>query len=186
MPKEVESVSRKKHHIRILVPQSKEEAAALLEQVGNAQDDLDDIQRDFADEVAGLKAEVEREMDPRKLFISEASRALLAFAEANRLELTGNGKRKTILLSTGKLSWRTTPASIKFTKKKKDVLAMLQKLGLWRFIRRVETPDKEAMLREPEVAETLDCVRISQSEYFVLEPEGRKEVKTRLYTRRKR
>jgi phage host-nuclease inhibitor protein Gam len=51
------------------------------------------------------------------------------------------------------------------------LIARLKSLGLARFVRTREEPDKEAMLAEPDVARAVPGVRIaSAGEDFVIEP----------------
>ncbi len=180
------SARKRKPFGRILAPQNESEAARLLGQIKAAQESVEDLRRDSADEMAEIKTRTESETAPHRAFISEASRALLAFAEENRRELTGNGKRRTIHLPTGRLGWRTTPPSIRFAKDTGAMLASLMRLGLGRFIRTIQEPDREAMLQEPEIAQTVAGVSISQTETFVVKPEGGSEVVIRLHKRRKR
>ena len=94
---------------------------------------------------------------------------LYEYAKANRKALTNDGETKTIILPTGSFSWRMTPKSVDI-KKPKEIIALLKALKLERFIRTKEEPDKEAMLKEEEVAAAVEGVSISQRENFTIKP----------------
>ncbi|MBI4120347.1 MAG: host-nuclease inhibitor Gam family protein [Parcubacteria group bacterium] len=51
------------------------------------------------------------------------------------------------------------------------VLKVLQTLGLSRFIRTIEEPNKQAMLEEAEIAKTVKGVKIEQHEEFIVKPD---------------
>ena len=70
------------------------------------------------------------------------------WCEANRDELTNNGKTKTANLVTGEVQWRNRPPSVSI-RGADSVLETLLRLGLERFIRRKEEINKEAILNEP-------------------------------------
>jgi len=72
-------------------------------------------------------------------------------------------------LPTGFFGWRSTPPAVSL-KNIKAVLKKLKELGLKRFIRIKEEPDKEAMLKEPEVAKSVKGVSITQYEEFFIKP----------------
>ncbi|MBU2575638.1 host-nuclease inhibitor Gam family protein, partial [Patescibacteria group bacterium] len=106
---------------------------------------------------------------PRQEKVSELLEGLFAFAEAHRDELTEGGKRKTVEVPTGIFGWRTTPPAVSL-RDIKSILASLVSLGLERFIRTKEEVDKEAMLKEPEVAKKVKGVSIDQREEFIAKP----------------
>lgn len=166
-----------------MIVEDEVEASELLTQIREVQEKIEDSKRRLAEEISELKMCFDMEIGPLHDFVKEATEALLDFAEKNRAELTEGGKRKTIALSTGTISWRKTPPSVHIRNVEK-ILESLRLLGLSRFIRTVEVPDKEAMLKEPEVAKTISGVTITQSEVFVVKPEGGKEVTIRLSKRR--
>ena len=68
--------------------------------------------------------------------------------EANRAELTNNGKSKSANLVTGEVQWRNRPPSVGI-RGTDSVIETLLRLGLERFIRRKEEINKEAILNEP-------------------------------------
>ena len=92
------------------------------------------------------------------------------WCEANRAELTKDGKTKTANLTTGEVRWRKRPPSV--TIKGVDVvLETLQRLGLTRFIRVKNEPNKEAMLAEPEAVRGIAGISIvTGQEDFIVTP----------------
>ncbi len=94
---------------------------------------------------------------------------LFAYAEAHRDELTNHGKRKTVEVPTGTFGWRMTPPAVTL-RGIEQILGSLKSLKLGRFIRTQEEVDKEAMLKEPDVAKTVKGVSIGQHEEFVAKP----------------
>ncbi len=83
--------------------------------------------------------------------------------------MTEQGKKKTVELPTGIFGWRTTPPSVSL-KNVKKVMEELKKLGLTQFIRIKEEINKEAILREPDVAKHVKGILITQHEEFVVKP----------------
>jgi len=107
--------------------------------------------------------------EPHQEKVSQLVEGLFAFAEAHRDELTDHGKRKTVEVPTGIFGWRMTPPAVKL-RDVESILESLKALKLERFIRTKEEVDKEAMLKEPEVAGTVKGVSIGQHEDFVAKP----------------
>ena len=153
----------------IPVPKSLDEAAEFLRQIGEEQRTTDAIQSDLNAEVDELKAKAMSDAEPHQKKISQLVEGLFAFAETNRDELTDSGKRKTVELPTGIFGWRMTPPAVSLHNVK-AILKSLKSLKLDRFIRAKEEVDKEAMLKEQEVAKTVKGVSISQHEEFIVKP----------------
>ncbi|MBM3250822.1 MAG: host-nuclease inhibitor protein Gam [Candidatus Nealsonbacteria bacterium] len=151
------------------VPKSLEEATKFLRQIGEEQRATIAIQSTLNARVEELKAKAMSDAGPHQKRISELVEGLFAFAETNRNELTEGNKRKTVEVPTGTFGWRMTPPAVSL-RDVKAVLENLKKLDLTRFIRIKEEVDKEAMLREPEVAEKVRGVSIGQYEEFIVKP----------------
>ncbi len=153
------------------VPHSLSEAAKFLSSIGREQREIDKVKTTLNDKVEELE---EKAMDGAKQHeeeISQLVEGLFAFAEGQRDILTDSGKRKTVEVSTGTFGWRMTPPSVSI-RDAKSVLARLKELELKRFIRvsTSEVPDKEAMLKEQEVAETVKGISIGRHEEFIVKP----------------
>lgn len=153
----------------IVVPKSLDEAAEFLAQIGKEQRATDTIQSDLNAKVDELKVKAMFNTKLHQKKISQLVEGLFAYAEVHRNELTDGGKSKTVKLPTGWFGWRWTPPAISI-RNVKAILVKFKELGLKQFIRIKEEPNKEAMLKEPEIAKTIKGVSISQHEEFVVKP----------------
>ena len=153
----------------VAVPKSLNEAAQFLAQIGEEQRATDEIKSGLNAVVDKLKAKAVADSEPHQEKVSQLVEGLFAFAEAHRDELTDHGKRKTVEVPTGIFGWRMTPPAVKL-RDVESILESLKALKLERFIRTKEEVDKEAMLKEPEVAGTVKGVSIGQHEDFVAKP----------------
>lgn len=153
----------------IAVPKSLDEAAEFLAQIGEEQRATDKIRSDINTKVDKLKAKAMADVKPYQEKISQLVEGLFAYAEAHRDELTDGGKRKTVEVPTGTFGWRMTPSAVSL-RDVESILKSLKSLGLERFIRTKEEVDKEAMLKEPDVASTVKGVSVSQREEFIAKP----------------
>ena len=156
-------------HAVVPIPASLEESAEFVGRIGKEQRKIDWIQTELNDKVEKLKVEAMAKTTPHEGNISQLVEGLFVFAEAHREELTESGKRKTVELPTGIFAWRLTPPSVSL-KSIKEVISSLRSLGLRRFLRMKVEVNKEAMLKEPEIAKTVKGVTISQREEFVVKP----------------
>lgn len=153
----------------IPVPKSLEEAAQFLAEIGKEQRASDKIRSALNAKVDELKTQAMTNVEPHQKKVSQLVEGLFAYAEAHRDELTDGGKRKTVEVPTGTFGWRMTPPAVSL-RNVKSILKSLKSLGLKRFIRIKEEVNKEAMLKEPEVAKTVKGVSISQHEEFIAKP----------------
>ncbi|MDP3900711.1 MAG: host-nuclease inhibitor Gam family protein [bacterium] len=153
----------------IEVPKDLVEAASFIKEIGDKQREINKIQDDLNAKIEELKEQAVNNSIGYQKIIETLMEGLFAYANANREELTDNGKKKTVNLPTGTLAWRMTPPSV-ILRKVDEVIKALKQLKLDRFIRTKEEVDKEAMLKEPEVAKTVSGVTISQHEEFSVKP----------------
>lgn len=152
------------------VPQTKDDAAEAVKQIGVTGRQIARMEADLNDQIADLKKLAEEAAAPLRERKDAMTEGLKLWAEANRERLTDGGRVKFADLGTGKISWRFRPPSVRLTKIE-AILDHLKKLGLQRFIRVKEEPNKEAMLAEPEVARTVNGVSIgTEGEDFIVEP----------------
>ncbi len=150
-------------------PQTREAVQTAIKQLGDAQRELGRLDTKMNDEIAEITDGYTPHINHLKDKIKTLQKGVQMWCEANRAELTG-GKGKTVNLVTGKISWRTRPPSVRLTKVE-TVLESLRTLGLQRFIRNKEEVNKDAMLAEPEIAQTVSGVSIKTNvEDFVIEP----------------
>lgn len=153
----------------VAVPKSREGLAEFVRQIGDHRRAIDTAQIRLNNQIERLKAQAGEVSRPHEEAIGQLLEGAFVFAAGNREELTEGGKTKTVQLPTGVILWRTTPPSASI-RNKEVVIASCESLGLTRFIRVRKEPDKEAMLKEPEVAKTIKGVTITQREEFVVKP----------------
>lgn len=155
--------------VAIRAPQTREEANEFLRRIGQIQRDIATTQNKMNTRIENIKAEYTKRLKgPQKEFEGLVE-GLYAFAASHRDELTDSGKRKTVELAAGSFRWRLTPKSVAI-RGVKAVIAKLKELGLERFIRTREDVNKEAMLKEEEVAAAVDGVEFCQTEEFFIQP----------------
>lgn len=122
------------------------------------------------DAISWSKEQAEQLASPKRDEVKVLLTGLRTWCEAHRNDLTNGGKTKTGDLGTGTVSWRMRPSKVTL----RDVEAVIERikqLGLWRFLRVKEEPNKEAMLAEPPLARTIAGVTItSAGEDFIAEP----------------
>lgn len=155
----------------IPVPQNREDAARAVREIGDANRELARLEAAMNDEIARVKEQFENQATPFRDFVAGRTEGLKMWAEANRTELTGGDKTKTVDLGTGELKWRQTPPKVTIRGKLEDCIAALKRLGLKRFIRIKEEVDRDAMLRDKVAAATVPGVSVgSEGEDFYVEP----------------
>ncbi len=159
----------KQEAVYVPVPQSREETATAIAEIGRHQRERDRIQADMNDELTAIKERYEREAAPHLAAIQTHAHGVQLWCEAHRAELTQEGKVKTAQLATGEVKWRTRPPSVS-VRGVEAVLETLKKLGLARFVRTKEELNKEAILAEPEAIQGIRGVTIGQGEDFVIVP----------------
>lgn len=152
----------------IEAPTSQEEAEALLAEIGKLQGQVTGIETEMNNRLREIKDEYEKQAQPINEAITAKFQALHAWAEANKGELL-KGKAKTAKLSTGELSWRTTPPGVRITKQP-VVLETLKRLGLSDLIRTKDEVNKEGILADPSRVEGIAGISITQREEFVAKP----------------
>jgi phage host-nuclease inhibitor protein Gam len=131
------------------VPQTREEVQQWITKLGEEQRTVAHLQG----EMNGLIAPITEQYAPAIDIHNQEAAALLegivTWCEANKTELTNDGKTKTVNLITGEVSWRTNPASVVFKRgiKVDEIIAHIKQLKLGRlFVRSKEEVNKEAIL----------------------------------------
>lgn len=153
--------------------QSRVEVDALIAGIGENQRELLRIDADLGDRLAAEKAAAEALALPLKAKIDDAQDRIARWCEANRDELTRNGKTKTVEFTTGKVSWRHRPPSVTI-RGVEAVIEFLKKAKGGKSYLRVKTEiDKEALRAASQFAATVPGVRVgSAGEDFIVEPFG--------------
>lgn len=156
----------------IAVPQSKDEARASVARIGVLARQIARDQATLNDRIAKLKEAAETAAAPLQEEADRLTEGLKIWGEANRRELTGGDKTKTVDLGTGEIKWRLLPARVSIKKGcEAAVIEACKRLGFQRFVRTIEEPNKEAMRAEADLARTVPGVSIgSEGEAFVVEP----------------
>lgn len=151
------------------VPQSRDEVNEAIAELGRAQRERVRIEAAMNDELAVVKGRHDADAKPLGDRIAELTKGVHLWCEANRARITNDGKVKFHAFATGEVKWRLRPPSIAI-RGADAVLATMKKLGFDRFVRTKEEIDKEALLKELDVAKGIGGVTVSQREDFVVVP----------------
>lgn len=154
---------------QIPVPQTRDQVAAHIREIGECQRELAHIQADMNEELAAIKERWENIAAPHAQRVDALTQGVQIWSEANRDTLTQGGKVKTAAFATGEVAWRIRPPSVRITGAD-AVLDALRRLGLKRFIRDKAEVNKEAILNEPEAVTHVPGISISQGEDFIVTP----------------
>ncbi|CDF98173.1 Putative Bacteriophage Mu Gam like protein [Avibacterium paragallinarum JF4211] len=150
--------------------QTREEVEIAIKDIGDLQRELQRLATHQNDELAAITEKYAPKITALQEQMKPLQKAIEVWCEANRAELTQNGKTKTGSFNTGEVQWRQRPPSVSI-RKADEVLARLRALGLTQFIRTKEEPNKEAMLAEPNIASTVTGITIKTAvEDFVIKP----------------
>ena len=149
--------------------QNREEVNEAIAQIGAAQRERDRIATAMNEELASVRARYELEAAPHASVIEQFRQGIHIWAEANRIELTREGKTKTVKLASGEISWRTRPPKVRITGEG-IVAEALKRLGLERFLRTKVEIDKNAILADPDAVAGVKGIALSQGEDFVIRP----------------
>lgn len=155
--------------VKYLVPQSRDEAVEYIAEIGRIQRQRQRIEADMNDRIAAIKQEFELRAKPLGDDIRQLTNGVQTWCEANRDSLTQGGKVKFANLASGEVKWRMRPPKVGL-RGIETIIEACKKLGLARFVRTKEEINKEAMLAEPELAQTIAGVSITQGEDFVIVP----------------
>lgn len=153
----------------IPVPQTRDQVAVHIREIGEHQRALARIQADMNEELAAIKEGWENKATPHAQRIEALTQGVQVWSDANRDALTQGGKTKTATFATGEVAWRTRPPSCRITGAE-AVLDALRRLGLKRFIREKAEVNKEAILNEPDAVTHVPGISISQGEDFIVTP----------------
>ncbi len=151
------------------VPGCRMEADEAIRVIGEQQRKRETLQTALNETLATVKADYETQAAPLTASIKALGHGVQTWAEANRVELTKEGRTKTVKLGNGEIRWRTRPPSVT-VRAAGLVIEALKRLGLDRFIRTKEELDKERILAEPEAVRDVKGIGISQGEDFVIVP----------------
>lgn len=170
-------MSAKTKATRITVPasvvaiQSRDEADLAIAEIGKLQRARQFIETRMNEELALVRQRHEDDAAPHGMRILNLALAVQGWANANRTQLTDDGKTKTVKLGGGDISWRLNPWSVVLRGAEK-VLQALKDRKLRRFIRVKLEINKEALLEEKDLAalKAIKGLSFKQTEQFVIKP----------------
>jgi len=164
------NVKRIKTKAVVDVPQSKDDVVQSIFLIGMHQRDRQKIEAAMNDELAKVREGYEADALVHASAIATLTAGVQTWCEANRVELTANGKTKTVAFASGEVKWRVRPPSVAI-RAVDAVLQALKNLSLERFIRTKEEINKEAILAEPEAVSGVRGIKVVRDvEDFVIEP----------------
>lgn len=151
-------------------PQTLNDCAADIKKLGDLQRDHARTTADMNDEIAKITKRYQPQLEAISERIETLRNGVQTYCEANRNSLTNDGKVKTTNFVTGEVNWRQRPPSVGI-RGADAVLETLARMGLTRFIRTKQEPNKEAMLNEPDAVRGIAGITIVTGvEDFVITP----------------
>jgi len=161
--------TRKKTRAAQWTCQSKDMTMQAIRSLGDAQRELLRVETEINDQVAEITAQRKDEIEALKTRIETLVDGIQTWCEANREQLLAAGGKEANLV-TGLVKWRQRPPSVSIRSAQK-VLDTLRALGLSRFIRSKDEPNKEAILADPKAVSGIAGITIVTGvEDFVIEP----------------
>lgn len=154
------------------VPQSKDECAESIRIMGDLQREFERSRALMNDTIAATTQHHQPLLNALSERITTLQAGVQAWCEAHRADLCGADDRlgKTANLVTGTVAWRTRPPSVT-VRDVEGVLDTLLRMGLGRFVRVKNEPNKEAMLNEPEAVRGIAGITIKSGvEDFIVTP----------------
>lgn len=164
------TAARLKTPAQAYVPQSQDAAAADVRKLGDLQRQLLRANAEMNDAIAAITHTWQPRLDALTEQIKTLQGGVHAWCEAHRAQLTRDGRVKTASLVTGEVAWRQRPPSCT-VRGAEAVIDTLKRLGLDRFVRVVETVNKEAILNEPDAVRGVAGITVVTGvEDFVITP----------------
>ncbi len=162
--------ARLKAPAQVYVPQTRDDAAADIRQIGDLQRELLRATAEMNDALAAITHKFQPRLDALKEQLQTLQEGVQGYCEAHRLELTDNGKVKTANLITGEVQWRQRPPSVS-VRGVEAVVDILKRLGLTKFVRVKEEINKDAILNEPDQVRGVPGITVVTGvEDFVITP----------------
>ena len=162
-------MAKQKAKAATFVCQSKDQTIESIRELGDAQRELTRLETEINDRIAEITAERKGEIDALRTRVATLTNGIQTWCESHRAELCASGG-KTANLITGEVAWRQRPPSVSLRAVDK-VLETLRALGLSRFVRTKDEPNKEAMLAEPAAVSGIAGISIVTGvEDFIVTP----------------
>ncbi len=164
------AATRLKTDAKTYVPQTKDDACADIRKIGDLQRESLRTTTEMNDAIAAITQQYQPQLDATNEQIKTLQDGVQAYCEAHRDDLTNGGKVKTANMITGEVQWRQRPPRVS-VRGADNVIDMLKRLGLTRFIRTKDEINKDAVLEEPdEVRGVAGLTVVSGVEDFVITP----------------
>jgi phage host-nuclease inhibitor protein Gam len=161
------------------VPQSKDDCAASIRTIGDVQREFERVRADMNDAIAAITQDAQPQLAALSQRIEALQAGVQAWCEAHRVDLCGEADKlgKTANLVTGEVSWRQRPPRVTI-RDVDTVMDTLLRMGLGRFVRVKNEPNKEAMLNEPDAVRGIAGITIvtGQEDFIVVPFEAQAEV----------
>lgn len=162
--------TRVKSEVLEITLQTQDEVAIAIKQIGDLEREQVRLSTLQADEKAVIDEKYTAELTALKEQVKPLQKAVQAFCESRRLELTNGGKQKTAYFTTGEVQWRARPPSVKISSVAK-VIDAIKNTGFLQFLRVKEEINKEALLADPKTARSISGISIRENEEeFVIKP----------------
>lgn len=162
--------SRLKAAAASYTPQSREQVSIDIKKIGDIQRELTRIEANANDQIAVIMNQNTPTIEALRAELDVLQKGVQTWCEANRADITRDGKTKTANLTTGEVSWRTKPDSVSI-KGVEMVIETLRNLKLTCFIRRKEEINKDAILADKKAVENIKGISIvSGKEVFSITP----------------
>lgn len=161
---------RLKTKAAVYASQSRDDVAAEIRAIGDLTRSMARLQADMNDAIAEVTARYQPQLDATKERIASLQDGVQIWCEANRHELTREGRVKTHQFVTGEVQWRQRPPSVS-VRGAESVIETLQRLGLCKFLRTKTEINKEAILNEPDAVRGVAGITLQVGvEDFVITP----------------
>lgn len=155
----------------VQVPQSKEECAAAIRQLGDLQRMRERQRADMNDLIAAVTQQHQPILSDLGARIDALFTGVQTWCEAHRQDLCGPGDKlgKTANLVTGEVSWRQRPPKA-VVRDAEGVMDELRVMGLEKFIRAKYEVNKEAVLADPDAVRGITglTVVIGEEDFVVV------------------
>ncbi|MEW5763600.1 MAG: host-nuclease inhibitor Gam family protein [Acidobacteriota bacterium] len=151
-----------------VTPQTAAEASNAMGELGTAMAERARLQAELDAEVAKVTAKYQPKIQLLAAQVKDLVGGLQTWAEANKDELTAQGRRS-VNLGTGELGWRLNPPKVRVTGIGK-VIELLKAKGLEMLVAVKEDINKKAILEDPSQIKGIKGLEIIQEETFWAKP----------------
>jgi len=153
------------------IPETREEVNAAISEIGRRERERKLIHAAMNEQLTAIRERYEKDALPHSDAIDLLSLGVEIWCNANRAELTQDGKTKTAKLASGKVSWRLLPSKVVVSGSIDEILEALKRARLKRFIRIKEEIDRGAILADPKAASKINGISIEKGiENFLIAP----------------